>query len=169
MSEDILVFIGPEYAQQHLAPELSFYEDVSLSKVLHILESQQSLWGKSSGGATLQWCSKGKYEGETCNTPNPERPSLVILFNYRHGFHFRFDIQDEQFIALDPTAKSSRVVHQLGGEPAYFPSASFVSLDTARSIVTSFVRGGRRYSRVKWIESSSFRYDLPNEWKKLHA
>lgn len=167
MSKSILILQGPEYAQQHLDPNKSFYEDVTLSQVISILESKDALWGVDSGGASLGWCTKEEYEGQNCYVPIPDRPSLVILYNNEFGFHFRFDINGEQFIAITPGVESCQVVQQICGQPAYFPSASFVSLDVAHEVVTSFVKTSKRYSQLQWIESSAFRYDRPNEWRKL--
>ena len=152
-----------------LAPESAFYENVSLAQLLRLLEKGAELWGADSGAAILLWCFKEPHELGFAYRPNPAAPSLVIAFNEPFGFHFRYDKCGEKFIGLDPKADIGSVLHYLGGQPAWFPVASFVPLARAKGVVRKFVREHERHSRLKWIESSSFNYHDAGAWRTIDA
>ena len=61
------------------------------------------------------------------------------------------------------------MLHYLGGQPAWFPVASFVPLARAKGVVRKFVRERERHSRLKWIESSSFNYHDADAWRTIDA
>lgn len=173
---DTLVFSGPEFAELHLTPEESLYENISLAHVLRLLDRKESLWGESSGGATLHWCFKEPYtgdftklEGRFMLSPNPDKPSLVILYNSAAGFHFAIDMDGNRYVACDLSADLDRVIHYLGGEKAFFPRSLFLGLSEAKGVVRKFVRDQGMYTRVKWVNSADFDYSDNCAWRDFDA
>ncbi|WP_442507474.1 hypothetical protein SH528x_006397 [Novipirellula sp. SH528] len=163
----VLVFNGPDYAEECLEDVETYLVDISPSEAVARLTSHRRLWGNSSA-ARISWCEQDEYDGKTIFVPTSNPGSLSILFHREHGFHFRHDIEGKKWIAIS-LDMPKRVEQLIGSELGYFPSNTYFSIEDSTPIVSAFASEERRYTGVEWVEADNFNCHDPYAWEKLVA
>jgi hypothetical protein len=88
---------------------------------------------------------------------------MSILYQDGIGFHFAYSTgKPGAVVPFDASRPDQRIVHYLCGEPAYFPIATFVPLDTAEQIVKDFIATGKPLPVVRWESGVKLRCGDPD-------
>jgi hypothetical protein len=160
---EVLFFNAPEYVDS--LDEDAHIVNPSSTQMIALLRRGSSYWGKDSGSGSLRSCKQEKQEaGGFAYEELEGRPGLIILFHEGHGFHFVYSPSNDEapLASFDGSGKTERVVHYLGGERAYFPAQTFVSVSKAERIVREFIEAGKASDVVAWQSAAKLRCGDPD-------
>jgi hypothetical protein len=161
---DVLCFSAPEHAD-FLPAEEAHLVSPTIAQLIAFLRRGAEYWGERSGSGSLRWCKQEpRKEGGFTFQRLQHRPGLSILYHHGVGFHFAYSTgkRGGYLVPYQASLPAERIVHPLGGQRAYFPVATFVSLETAERIVTDFMNTGEASSAVAWEAGAKLRCGDPD-------
>lgn len=161
---EVLLFSAPEYADS-IPGEEPHLVNPTMTQMVGLLRRRAEYWGKDSGDASLHWCKPTKTEsGNTAFELLENRPSLSIIFHDGLGFHFGLSTGKRAgfLVPFASAAPKERILHYLGGNQAFFPAATFVSVTKAERIVKDFMRTGKPSLAVEWMSGAKLRCGDPD-------
>lgn len=160
----VLLFTAPENADS-ISGEETYLVNPTPTQMVALLRRRAEYWGTDSGDGSLQWCkptesTSGNASFEILET----HPSLSIIFHEGLGFHFGLSTGRRAgfLVPMASSTPKERILHYLGGNQAFFPAATFVSLTKAERIVKDFMKTGKPSPVVEWASGAKLRCGDPD-------
>lgn len=135
----IVVYEAPDGSQVRYPTE-EFLTKLSLS-------ARSEDWTLGSGTSGL-----GTYDLEGERLVTREDPALVFFLVEQHGWLISyFDKGGTRWDTYDGSGSKPWVLHQTGGEPAYWPRACFVDRPMAARVFVHSLNHCERLPSIAWI------------------
>jgi hypothetical protein len=138
--------------------------------LLELIDRRETYWGSGTQGGRLCFTEL------VGNTYLDRSPELLVDYHVDHGFMFQWakertsSTDDREFwIALNKRPSLPNVAVEIFCQTSWwFPSTAFVDPETAKQVVTTYVRSkGRSRSRaVVWRLQTGY-FSEPDTWKQF--
>ena len=134
--------------------ELTYHPTLEI--VRELLDLDQDYWLGGSGSAMIGWV----IERNPGFSINFNRPTLHIAVHEPYGVWILYREGNVERYVFDETAPEDLlVVRYMGGEPAVFPRAFFVSRPIAEQVIEEFLRSEGMSPAIAWRAPISRQYD----------